>query len=228
MFVGSTGPTSRLAGRCIRDETLTGVVTPYTVIGEMAKTDDPARRTRRFKRVEYERLAELGLFCPGEKLELIDGLLLVREPHGSPHATGITLALQALQPVFSTGWVVRIQLPIALDEDSEPEPDLVIVRGHARDYSDAHPSSVALVVEVADSSLAFDRGDKASLYASAGVADYWIVNLIDRIVEVYRDPRPASGAYGWHYGSVRFARPGDTVTPLALPQASFRVVDLLP
>jgi Uma2 family endonuclease len=194
----------------------------------MAKATGAGRELRRFKRVEYERLAEVGLFCPGEKVELIDGLLLVREPHGTPHATAITLGLEALRAVFGAGWVVRIQLPIALDEDSEPEPDLVIVRGHARDYSHAHPSVVALVVEVADSSLAFDRGDKASLYARVGVADYWIVNLIDRMVEVHRDPRPASAAYGWHYGSIRFARPGESVTPLALPEVSLRVVDLLP
>jgi Uma2 family endonuclease len=213
---------------CIREETLTGLVDSNTVSAEMAKKAGAGRELRRFKRVEYERLAEVGLFCPGEKLELIDGLLLVREPHGTPHATAITLGLEALRAVFGAGWVARIQLPIALDEDSEPEPDLVIVRGEARDFSRAHPSSVALVVEVADSSLSFDRSDKASLYARAGVADYWIVNLIDRIVEVHRDPQPAPAAFGWRYGSVRFARPGDSVTPLALPSAALRVVDLLP
>ena len=130
-----------------------------TVIAEMAKAD-VGRGLRRFKRVEYERLAECGFFHPTERLELIDGLMLVREPQGTPHATAITLGLDALRAVFGAGWVIRIQLPIALDEDSEPEPDLVIVRGRARDFSRAHPASVALVVEVADSSLAFDRGTR--------------------------------------------------------------------
>jgi Uma2 family endonuclease len=208
---------------------LTGLVASNTVMVEMAKATGAARESRRFKRVEYERLAECGFFHPTERLELIDGLMLVREPQGTPHATAITLGLEALRTVFGAGWVIRVQLPIALDEDSEPEPDLVVVRGRARDFSRAHPSSVALIVEVAETSLAFDRGDKAGLYARAGFADYWIVNLIDRVVEVHREPRPAPAApYGWHYGSVRFARPGETLTPRALLDASLRVVDFLP
>ena len=210
---------------CIREDTLTRSGASNTVIAEMTTA---GRGLRRFKRVEYERLAECGFFHPTERLELIDGLMLVREPQNSPHATGVMLALEALRAAFGAGWVVRPQLPIALDEDSEPEPDLVVVPGHTRDFSRAHPASVVLVVEVADSSLAFDRGDKASLYARAGVADYWIVNLIDRVVEVHRDPRPADARYGWHYGSVRLARPGDSVTPLALPSAALPVADLLP
>ena len=212
---------------CIQEETLTVLGASNTVIAEMASAG-AGRGVRRFKRVEYGRLAECGFFHPTERLELIDGLLLVREPQGSPHATGVTLALQALQAAFGAGWIVRPQLPIALDDDSEPEPDLVVVPGHARDFSRAHPSSVALIVEVADTSLAFDRGDKAGLYARVGVADYWIVNLNDRMVEVHRNPRPGPSAYGWIYGSVRLARSGDSVTPLALAAVSLPVADLLP
>jgi Uma2 family endonuclease len=207
---------------------LTRLVRGDSVAHDMADVIGPQRRTRRFKRVEYERLAECGFFHPTERLELIDGLLLVREPQGSPHATGVTLALHALQAAFGAGWVVRPQLPIALDDDSEPEPDLVVVRGHARDFSRAHPSSVALIVEVSETSLAFDRGDKAGLYARAGIADCWIVNLIDGVVEIHREPRAAPAAYGWHYGSVRLARPGESITPLALPNARLRVIELLP
>lgn len=213
---------------CIREETLTGLVAANTVITEMAKATGARHQLRRFKRVEYERLAECGFFHPTERLELIDGLMLVREPQGTPHATGITLGLEALREVFGAGWVFRVQLPIALDDDSEPEPDLVVVRGRTRDFSRTHPSSVALIVEVAETSLAFDRGAKASLYARAGVADYWIVNLIERVVEIHHDPQPTSAAYGWHYGSIRVARSGDSLTPLAAPGASMRVVDLLP
>jgi Uma2 family endonuclease len=194
----------------------------------MADVIEPQSEARRFKRVEYERLVETGVFGPDDKIELIGGVLMVREPQYSPHATGITLALHALQAVFGAGWLVRPQLPIALDDDSEPEPDVVVVRGHVRDYAEAHPTSVALIVEVALSRLAFDRGDKASLYARAGVADYWIVNLVDRVVEVHRDPRLATARYGWGYGSVRVARPGESVSPLSLPGAELRVVDLLP
>ena len=104
----------------------------------------------------------------------------------------------------------------------------MVVRGHARDFSSAHPSSVALIVEVSETSLAFDRGDKAGLYARAGIADYWIVNLIDGVVEIHREPRSAPAAYGWHYGSVSLARPGESITPLALPNARLRVIELLP
>jgi Uma2 family endonuclease len=203
---------------------LTRLVRGDSVAHDMAGVIGPQRRTRRFKRVEYERLAECGFFHPTERLELIAGLLLVREPQGSPHATGITLALHALQAAFGAGWVVRPQLPIALDDDSEPEPDLVVVRSHARDFSSAHPSSVALIVEVSETSLAFDRG----VYARAGIADYWIVNLIDRVVEIHREPRAAPAAHGWHYGSMRLARPGESITPLALPNARLRVIELLP
>jgi len=200
-----------------------------TVVPEMARPVDLARRTGRLKRVEYERLIEAGYFLPSDKVELIDGLLVAREPQRSPHATGIMLGNEALRAAFGAGWVVRVQLPIALDEDSEPEPDLVVVRGTVRDFTRSHPDAVALIVEVADSSLRFNRTDKASLYARARVSDYWIVNLTDRVVEVHRDPRPApAAAYGWHYGSIRPARPGDTVTPLALPESSVRVADLLP
>ncbi len=194
----------------------------------MADGTEPQLRSRRFKRAEYERLVEAGVLGPDDKIELIGGLLMVREPQYSPHATGITLALHALQAVFGAGLLVRPQLPIALDDDSEPEPDVVVVRGQARDYARTHPTSVALIVEVAQSRLAFDRGDKASLYARAGVGDYWIVTLIDRVVEVHRDPRPATVLYGWRYASVRVARPGEAVTPLALPEASVQVADLLP
>jgi Uma2 family endonuclease len=202
---------------------------PGTVVTEMARPNDSMLRTRRLKRVEYDRLIEAAVFLPSDKVELIDGLLVAREPQRSLHATGIMLANEALRAGFGAGWVVRVQLPIALDEDSEPEPDLVVVRGTVRDFTRSHPNAVALIVEVADSSLHFDRTDKASLYARAGVADYWIVNLLDAVVEVHRDPRPTpAAAYGWHYGSIRVATPGETVTPLARPGQSLRVADLLP
>ncbi len=90
---------------------------------------------------------------------------------------------------------------MALDDESEPEPDISVVAGDPRDYRDAHPQRPALVVEVALSRLSFDREHKGSLYARAGIADYWIVNLPDRRVEVYRDPVPDAGAvFGWRYG----------------------------
>src|SRR5438105_7546127 len=120
---------------------------------------------KRWKRVEYERLVDRGVFEPGDRIELIDGLLLVSEPQSSAHYTAIRLVERVLTRAFGEGWDVRTQAPIALDDISEPEPDVAVVRGTPRDYSTSHPAHPQLVVEVAASSLDFDREHKASLYA---------------------------------------------------------------
>jgi Uma2 family endonuclease len=183
---------------------------------------------RRWRRAEYERLVELGLFH-GDPVELIGGQLLVAEPQGSCHATAVGAADDALRAVLPPGWIVRAQMPVALDEESEPEPDLAVVPGTRGEYRGAHPARPALALEVADSSLAFDREQKGSLYARAGIADYWIVNLVDRVLEVYRDPGPdPSAPYGWRYRLVESLVPQAAVSPLALPSAHIRVADLLP
>ena len=194
----------------------------------MASVVEPPLKTRRWRRVEYERLVDLGIFM-GERLELLDGLLVVREPQGSPHAAIVGQIGQVLRSAFGAGWHPRLQAPLALDEDSEPEPDVAVVAGTYRDYVGAHPRTAALVVEVADSSLRLDRRLKAGLYARAGIRDYWIVNLVDRVLEVHRDPQPAAdAAYGWVYRSTETLRPSATVTPLAAPGARIPVTDLLP
>lgn len=189
---------------------------------------ESAIRTRRWSRVEYDRLIETGFLGPGDKIELLGGQLCVSEPQNSPHARAISLGLEALQRTLAPGWHVRVQLPIALDDESEPEPDLAVVSGGPRDYED-HPSRPALVIEVADSSLALDREHKGSLYARARLPEYWIVNLVDRRLEVYRDAGPdASAAYGWAYRVVMIVGSDEHVTPLAAPAASIPVADLLP
>jgi len=185
-------------------------------------------RTRRWTRVEYDKLIDAGFLGPGDKIELLAGQLCVSEPQNSPHATAISLGLDALHKALAPRWHVRVQLPIALDDESEPEPDLAVVSGGPRDYTD-HPSRPALVVEIADSSLALDRTHKGSLYARARLAEYWIVNLVDRVLEVYRDPGSDSGApYGWVYHVVLTLGPDDHVAPLAAPSARILVADLLP
>ena len=120
-------------------------------------------------------------------------------------------------------------MPVALDDESEPEPDVAVVSGTHEDYLEAHPRRPLLVVEVADSSLRFDRRRKQSLYARGGVEEYWIVNLIDGVLEVYRDPAPdPAGVYGWQYRSVdRLSAPG-AVSLLALPAVRIDVGALLP
>ena len=188
----------------------------------------PAFTLYQWKRKDYDRLVELGAF-DREPVELIGGQLIVAEPKGSYHTTSVDRVDDAFRAALREGWIVRNEKPIALDDDSEPEPDVAIVPGGRADYRDVHPGRPALVIEVADSSLAFDRLDKGSLYARGGVTDYWIVNLIDRVVEIYRDPAAdAAGVYGWRYRSVETARPGAVVTPLAIPSVRIRVADLLP
>ena len=185
-------------------------------------------RTRRWTRVEYDKLIETGFLGSGDKVELLGGHLCVSEPQNSPHARAISLGLEAIQRALAPGWHVRVQLPIALDDESEPEPDLAVVSGGPRDYAD-HPSRPALVVEVTDSSLALDREHKGSLYARARLPEYWIVNLVDRILEVHREPGLDAGApYGWAYRVLLTPRGDEYVTPLAAPSARIPVADFLP
>jgi len=186
-------------------------------------------RTRRWTRLEYERLIDAGLFRPGEHLELLAGHLVVREPQGSLHATAIGLVEDALRACFGSGWVVRVQMPIALDDESEPEPDIAVVPGARRDYELAHPARPVLLVEVSESSIDQDRGDKAGLYARAWVPEYWILNLVSRSLEVRREPAPmATAPYGSSYRDAIVLGPGDSVSPLSCPTGRIQVDDLLP
>jgi len=186
-------------------------------------------RTRRFSRAEYEKLIELGVFQPGEAIELIGGELMVAEPQGAAHYTAIQKTAKALEAAFGPGWNVRTQGPIGLDDDSEPEPDVAVVPGGPDDYRRAHPSRPALTVEAAESSLGADRQRKGSLYARAGLPDYWVLNLVDRVLEVYREPAPDSAApFGWRYARSQVFDASARVTPLAAPGSSIPVSHLLP
>jgi Uma2 family endonuclease len=194
----------------------------------MASALEPYVTTRRWRRAEYDHLVDLGIFV-GERLELLDGMLVVAEPQDSAHAAIVMHVGQVLAVAFGAGWHPRLQAPLALDDDSEPEPDVAVVTGAPRDYLAAHPSRAALVVEVAMSSLRLDRRLKGGLYARAGLVEYWIVNLADGALEVHRVPQPTADApYGWIYRSIDVSRSGATVTPLAAPGARIAVADLLP
>ena len=137
-------------------------------------------------------------------------------PQSSRHAAAVQLAQKALERVYGDGFAVRVQMPLAIDPDSEPEPDLAVVRGGPRDYRDAHPRDAVLVIEVADTSLAHDRGRKKEVYARCGIPAYWIVNLVDEGVEVYDDLSAG------RYRSAAQYRRGEILA------ASIRVEDLLP
>jgi Uma2 family endonuclease len=183
---------------------------------------------KRWRRVEYQRLVDLGTF-EQDRVELIGGQLIVAEPKGSEHAAAVDMTYVALLSAIPAGWTVRGQNPVALDDESAPEPDLAVVRGSPTDFRYAHPTRPALVIEVAESSLQFDRVTKASLYARGGIVDYWIVNLIDRVVEVYREPGPdLTAPFGWRYTSVARFRFGDSITPLEVAATPLAVAALFP
>jgi len=186
-------------------------------------------RTRRWTRAEYDRLIDIGVFLSGEPLELLRGELIVSELQGSAHYTAIGLVEDALRAALGPGWLVRSQGPIEFDDESEPEPDIAVMRGDRRSYSHRHPSRPALVLEVAESSLAFDREHKGSLYARARLDDYWIVNLVDRVVEICRRPVPDTSApFGWRYASKEVLSAESSVELLEVPGARILVSDLLP
>jgi Uma2 family endonuclease len=184
---------------------------------------------RRWSRHEYARLIDHGFLDEDDPVELLDGLLLVKEPQHSPHRTAVLLVAKALERAFGERWFVQTQSPIILDDRSEPEPDVCVVRGSPRDYAAEHPRRPALVVEVAQSGLVLARGRKAAGYARAGIADYWIVNLVDGTVEVHREPaRPGPARRRWGYASIDTLGPDAAVAPLAAPGATIRIADLLP
>ena len=186
-------------------------------------------QTRRWTRAEYDRLIEIGVFQPGDRVELLGGELIVAEPQSEPHYTAIGLTEEALRAALGDGWVVRTQGPIALDDESEPEPDLAVVPGTWRDFGREHPARPVLVIEVAASSFYLDRKHKGSLYARAGLIDYWILDLAHRRLEIHRRPvTDATAPFGWRYESVEHVGPDGAVVPLVAPDARVRVSDLLP
>lgn len=184
-------------------------------------------KTRKWTRDEYYQMADLGWFVD-QPVELIDGQVVEKASQTNLHAIAIELTGRMLRDVFGPGFWIRTRAPINLGPYSEPEPDLAVVPGTPRDFQD-HPTAALLVVEVSDSTLAFDAGRKANLYASAGVADYWIVNLVNHRLEIRRSPVPDEGApFGHRYTDLTSHQRGDSVTPLARPGARVAVADLLP
>jgi Uma2 family endonuclease len=184
-------------------------------------------RVRRFTRTEYERMAAQGILRPDERVELLDGEIVVVSPQGSRHATVLRLVAKALEKAFGKGHDVRTQVPLVLGTRSEPEPDVAVVVGSPDDYLDEHPRTAVLVVEVSDTTLALDRGKKLAIYARAGIQEYWIVNLVDRVLEVHRKPRSSSGKLGWAFKDVKSVRGKESVSPLAAPKAKVSVASFL-
>jgi Uma2 family endonuclease len=179
----------------------------------------------RWTREDYYRLAETGVLRE-RRVQLIEGEIIEMAPQRNEHAVAIELAHDALRGAFPTGHRIRIQSPLALSPFSEPEPDLAIVKGSAR-HSTGHPTSAVLVLEVADTTLRLDRTRKTRIYAEAGIAEYWILNLPDRCLEVRRNPSRSSSDE-WSYADIATIPADGAITPLAAAQASIAVADLLP
>ena len=178
--------------------------------------------TYRWSRDAYDRAVEAGVFGPDDRIELIDGQLLAMTPQGSRHAAMVNQAGEVLRDAFGSGYSVRTQCPLAVGDDSEPEPDLAVVRGRPLDYLAAHPTTAILVVEVSDETLRRDRTVKQRLYARHGLPEYWILALPDACLEVHREPA-ATG-----YRSVTTLRAGDRIAPQARPGVEVAVANLLP
>lgn len=183
-------------------------------------------RAIEWTRSDYYKMVEAAIFR-GRRVELIEGEIIEMGPQDPLHASVLALVDYALKRVFGEGYLVRVQLPLSLGLDSDPEPDVAVVRGGARDYLRSHPDHALLVVEVAESSLEYDRRRKAGVYAEAGIQDYWIVDLAGRRIEVRRKPRrDESGSFA--YGDTRSLSAGESVSPLALPGVSLAVAEILP
>ncbi len=174
----------------------------------------------------YYKMGDLGFFY-GKRVQLIRGEIIEMAPMGTPHATSIGLVSRILDTVFDKRFHVRVQLPMNFSKFDEPEPDISVVTGAVRDYADAHPKTAVLVVEVAETSLRLDRTTKAALYAEHLIEDYWIVNLKERCVEIYRRPEVNSGG-SFSYAEKIVYGENESVAPLAKPKSKIKIADILP
>jgi Uma2 family endonuclease len=182
---------------------------------------------RKWTVTEFDHLGSLGCF-DGRRAFLLDGVILEQGPMDPPHAEALEVVTEALRVAFGAGWRFRIQTPLHVNPINNPMPDLAVVAGKPG-YHGAHPTTAALVVEVSDSTLRTDLTEKAEKYATAGIADYWVLDLNARQLHVFRNPQPlAAGLGATAYRTHTTLGPADIVSPLAAPQAAITVGDLLP
>jgi Uma2 family endonuclease len=181
---------------------------------------------RKWTVTEFDHLGSLGCFA-GRRAFLLNGVILEQGPMDPPHAEALEVLNELIRAAFGSGWRFRIQTPLHLDEFNNPMPDLAVVAGNPGYYGD-HPVSAALVVEVADTTLQTDLTDKAERYATAGIADYWVLDLNGSVLHVFRDPQRNAALNVTTYQTHDTLGLNDTVSPLAAPNATIRVSDLLP
>jgi len=178
----------------------------------------------RYTVAQYFDLVRQGVLQPDDRVELLEGVIVVMSPKNPWHDTAVNCALQALLRAIGNRAAVRCQSTLLLPPGSAPEPDIAVVPGTMGDYVAAHPSTALLVVECADTSLPQDRLSKSRMYAAAGIAEFWIVSRRDDAVEIFRDPDSANAVYR----SRRFAGRGEQVALIALPAVDVQVAELLP
>ena len=177
-------------------------------------------RIRPLRRVEYDRLVELGVFDEDERIELLRGVLVAMSPQGAEHAYVVSRLIKLFIDALGDRAQLRAQSPFAADDLSEPEPDVAIYPPGA--YVRAHPDRALLLVEIAVSSLRKDRGLKAEIYAEAGVPEYWVIDLVNDIVEVRTEPQ------GGRYGGCVARKRGESIALVSLPDVVVAVADFLP
>jgi Uma2 family endonuclease len=175
---------------------------------------------------QYNLLGEAGVF-DGKRVELVEGEIIEMAPMGPRHFVAINLVAEVLTSVFGKGFFVSSQNQLDVDKRSQPEPDIAVLKGSPRDYVGGHPKTLVLAVEVADSSIQRDRIYKTKLYAKAGIEDYWIVNLADNCLEVYRKP-VNDVELGFVYLEKSVLGEDESISPLAIPDAAISVADILP
>jgi Uma2 family endonuclease len=176
---------------------------------------------------QFHYLGDLGMF-EGRRAMLIDGVIVEEGAMNPPHRIALELSSEAIRIAFGAGWRVCVQMPLVLGQSTDPEPDIAVVAGTPRGAT-SHPTTAALVVEVADSSLRFDTTIKLATYAAGLIADYWVLDVNGRQLLVFRDPVADPAAPSGHtYRTQRILGPADAVAPLAAPGRSVRVADLLP
>jgi Uma2 family endonuclease len=178
---------------------------------------------RRFNVHEYHRMAAAGILTEDDPVELIEGEIVEMPPMGSTHAACIVRLNRHLVPQVGSQMDVRVQLPVRLDEHSEPEPDVALVRRRADSYDTAHPGpdDVLLVIEVAETTIRFDRSVKAAVYARAAIPEYWLIDLRRQQVEVSREPD------GGRYRTVQVFRRGERLRLASVPQVDLPVDAIL-
>lgn len=178
---------------------------------------------RRFTAAEYFRLAETGILTENDAVELIWGEIVEMSPINVPHALCVNRLTMLLSAKLNGQAIVSVQNPLQIDEYSIPQPDIALWKLPIEKYVDrlAGPSDVLLVVEVADSSIRYDRKAKTKLYGAAGISEYWIANLPGQQIEVYREPRPNG------YRTLTVYAPGETLSPLAFPDVTLLVDEVL-